>query len=176
VTSWAQPLEQLGSAGIAGELDLAAGLAQGREHLLALADRAAVIGFAMHDQGRGVGAVSIRRHSCSRGRRAGRRRRTVARGPRGTKPHSRRQARWLDTWGWLRPVSPTISVSSRWCSRRAFSMASPVHRGSPSSTRPGPVRGAYALGEFEQTLKRPTMPPAPCSPRSGCAPGQVGPA
>src|SRR3954447_18371533 len=49
--------EEVRAAGIADELGLDAGVEEGDEELLALADRAAVILLAVDDQGRGGGAV-----------------------------------------------------------------------------------------------------------------------
>ena len=45
------------AAGIAGEGGRAAGLLEGHEELFPLADRAAFVGFAVHDQGWGRGTV-----------------------------------------------------------------------------------------------------------------------
>ena len=47
----------MGRAGVAHECGLAAGLLQRDEELLPLADRAALVGFAVHDQGRRGGVV-----------------------------------------------------------------------------------------------------------------------
>src|SRR4051795_9038522 len=47
----AVPGEAVVAAGVAGELDLAADLQERHEHLLALADRAPLVGLPMDDQG-----------------------------------------------------------------------------------------------------------------------------
>src|SRR5579864_9208272 len=57
VRGWTDAQHGMAAARITRELHLAAGLLQGDEHLLALADRTPIVGLTLHDQRRRGGAV-----------------------------------------------------------------------------------------------------------------------